>query len=108
MLPRLHYSPVLSELIVYMSHAGFGEQFTKMIFEYVDEGLQPYMEPGEYLHSQIKSADKNQLLHILGDEIFVDMVQDEMERSPTHAKMIDHLLEYLLDNRFFMRISSMP
>ena len=104
MLPRIRYSPPLSEMIVYMSHGGFGEQFTKMILEYADEGLQLFIVPGEYTHLQVKDADRLELIGIIGDDIFEDMILDEIEIEPANNKMIDYLLEYLLENRYYVRI----
>ena len=106
-LPRLNFSQSLSELIVNMAHLGHGQLFANLVLELGDEGYQIDLEPGEYDHNQVttnSTGTKMILIEKLGDDLFNDMIAEEITKSPLHTKMVDHLIDYLLDNRLFLKI----
>ena len=90
-----------------MASFGYGQLFTSFLTEIVNEGYDFDLYEGDYPNFDILQgslSEKVSSLTKLGNILFVDLASDELLKSHTHVKMIDKLIELLVENRLIFNV----
>jgi hypothetical protein len=94
-------------ILMKMANHGYGQLFTSFLSEIVDEGYDFDLDAGEYAHFDLTKgtlSEKVLTLNKLGNDLFVDLTSDELLKSHTHVKMVDKLIELLVENGLYFKV----
>lgn len=95
------------DILMRMASYGYGQLFTSFLSEIVNEGYDFDLYLVDYSHIdtlQSPLSEKVSTLAKLGNALFVDLASDELLKSHTHVKMIDKLVELLVENKLFFNV----